>query len=257
MSSAPIFTITAIDCFERAVDLRLPFRFGSVTLDRTVQAFVRARIAFPDGRESWGTTAELMVPKWFDKDPRRWNQDNAVQLRHALARAREAYMADATPRTAFGHFAAHYAECLAEGERDGLPALAAQFGPAELDRAILDALCRALSVSFFMAVQANLIGLEADAVALDLAGFDGPALLARLAPREAIALRHTVGLLDAIRGHPSHASDGLPESLEEVIAFYRPGWFKLKLSGDVAADLARLGEIARVLDGLASYRVTL
>jgi len=254
---APTFTVVGIDCFERPVRLRLPFRFGAATLTEAIQIFVRARIRLPAGREAVGATADLMVPKWFDKDPTLSDDENVEELRCALTVARDAYMADATPRSAFGHFAAHYDECLAEGERRGLPALAAQFGPAEIDRALLDALCRTVGVSFPRAVQANLIGFNPAAVAHDLDGFDASALLASLAPRDTIALRHTIGLVDPLSGHPRQADDGLPESLEEVIAFYRPTWFKLKLGGDVAADLARLIEIAAVLDRLPSYRVTL
>src|SRR5208282_5626358 len=130
--------VVAIDCFERPVRLRLPFRFGAATLTEAIQAFVRARIRLPDGRESVGGTAELMVPKWFDKDPALSDAANVDQLRCALALARDAYLADAIPRSAFGHYAAHYAECLAEGKRSGLPTLVAQFGPAEIDRAVLD-----------------------------------------------------------------------------------------------------------------------
>src|SRR5262249_16613383 len=257
MLTPPTFTVIGIDCFERPVRLRLPFRFGSATLTEAIQTFVRARILLAEGRDSAGATAELMVPKWFDKDPMLSNQDNVDQLRCALTVARDAYMADATPRTAFGHFAAHYGECLAEGERRGLPALAAQFGPAEIDRAVLDALCRALGVSFQAAVCANLIGFDAAPIPPDLAPFASAGLLASLASRDTIAVRHTVGLLDAIGGHPRQTADGLPESLEEVIAVYGPTWFKLKLCGNVATDRARLVEIAAVLDRLPSYNVTL
>ncbi|HXX83257.1 MAG TPA: mandelate racemase [Casimicrobiaceae bacterium] len=257
MSQPPTFAVAGIDCFERPVRLRLPFRFGAATLTETIEAFVRADIRLPDGRAGVGATAELMVPKWFDKDPARSNEDNVGELRCALTLAREAYLADAAPRSAFAHFAAHYERCLAEGERRGLPALAAQFGPAEIDRAILDALCRVLRVPFHTAIKSNLVGFDAAAVAPDLAGFDSNALLAGCAPRDSIALRHTIGLLDAIGGHSRQAADGLPELLEEVIAAHSPTWFKLKLSGDVAADLQRLVEIASVLDGMPSYKVTL
>ena len=250
-------SVVAIDCFERPVRLRLPFRFGAATLTEAIQAFVRARIRLPDGREGVGGTAELMVPKWFDKNLALSNAENVDQLRSALALARIAYLADITPRTAFGHFVAHYAECLAEGKRRGLPELVAQFGPAEIDRAILDALCRVLEVSFPAAVRTNLIGFHAAAIAPDLAGFDSEAFLRSLAPRAQVALRHTVGLLDAIEGHPRFADDGLPESLEEVIAVYAPTWFKLKLSGELDADLARLVEVSAVLDRQPVYHVTL
>jgi hypothetical protein len=72
--------------------------------------------------------------------------------------------------------------------------------------------------------------------------------LAGLKPQATIAARHTVGLVDAIAGHPGHVNDGLPESLEEVIATYGHTYFKLKVGGDLAADLARLSDIAAVLD---------
>jgi hypothetical protein len=257
MVDVPVFKVTGIEFFERPVRLRLPFRFGAVTLTEAVEAFVRARIRFADGRESVGATAELMVPKWFDKDPRRSNAENVDQLRLSLSLAREAYTADATSRGAFPHCAAHYAACLAEGERHGLPALAAAVGAAEVDRAILDALCRRLQISFESAVRDNIVGFEPALLAPDLAGLDVRALLSTLVPRSTIALRHTVGLADVIFGHPSAAADGLPESLEEVIAAYRPGWFKIKLGGDVSADISRLLEIASLLGRLPEYHVTL
>ena len=53
-------------------------------------------------------------------------------------------------------------------------------------------------------------------------------------------------------------NDGLPESLEEVVATYGNTFFKLKVGGDIDADLERLAEIAAVLDGIAGpYHVSL
>jgi hypothetical protein len=37
--------------YERPVKLRLPFRFGVVTLTEAPQAFVRVRVRLADGRE--------------------------------------------------------------------------------------------------------------------------------------------------------------------------------------------------------------
>src|SRR5471030_3224800 len=72
--------------------------------------------------------------------------------------------------------------------------------------------------------------------------------LAQLKPADSIAARHTVGMLDAIGGHPGQVRDGLPESLEEVVAAYGHRYFKLKVGGNLNVDLARLIEIAAVLD---------
>ena len=43
MTAAPRFAIREIELHERPVKLRLPFRFGVVTLTQAPQAFARAR----------------------------------------------------------------------------------------------------------------------------------------------------------------------------------------------------------------------
>ena len=57
------FRILSIDLLERDVRLRMPFRFGVVTLTESPQAFVRARIRLVDGRQAEGAAAELLAPK--------------------------------------------------------------------------------------------------------------------------------------------------------------------------------------------------
>ncbi|MFO1362323.1 MAG: enolase C-terminal domain-like protein [Burkholderiales bacterium] len=255
--TAPRFRVAAVEFYERPVRLRMPFRFGVVTLTAAPQAFVRARIRLDDGREGWGAGAEILAPKWFDKNLALSNEDNFAQLRRALALARDAYL-DGAARSAFGHFAAHYREVIDAGAKQALNPLVACFGPAQLDRALLDALCRLQRMSFYEAMQGNFAGIEPARVAPDLAGFDIDAFLARLRPADAIDARHTVGLVDTIAGHPRQVRDGLPESLAEVVAAYGHTWFKLKVGGDVDADVRRLSEIAAVLDASGrAYRVSL
>lgn len=251
------FRIVDIDFFERSLTYRMPFRFGSATVTNGVQAFVRARIRLDDGREAEGASAELMVPKWFDKDPGLSNDDNIDQLRRSLSIAKTAYTAVADSNTAFGHFAAHADTCLKHAKGLGLPSLAAAFGPAEVDKAVLDAVCRAAGISFFDAIRQDVIGFVPSNVAPDTDGIDARAFLHALEPRTRIDVRHTIGMVDPLNGHPGTVNDGLPESLEEVIAAHGTRWFKLKLSGRVASDLERLREIARVLEPVPDYGVTL
>jgi hypothetical protein len=118
-------------------------------------------------------------------------------------------------------------------------------------------------VSFYEAMRINLGGLRTTALAADLNGFDFDALLARLAPAATLGARHTVGLVDLITaadrppGQPA-VGDGLPETLDEVVERYGHRWFKLKVGGNLAADLERLAAIAAVLDRSAEpYRVSL
>ena len=95
MSSGAIpFRIIDMDCFERPLRYRLPFRFGAATVTHGVQAFLHARIVTGNGQRGEGASAELMVPKWFDKRAGLSNDDNVDQLRTSLAIARSAYLAD-------------------------------------------------------------------------------------------------------------------------------------------------------------------
>ena len=67
--------------------------------------------------------------------------------------------------------------------------------------------------------------------------------LASLGPATTIAARHTVGLVDALTRAETagrRIDDGLPESLEEAIATYRHRYFKLKVAGNIDADVERL-----------------
>ena len=246
--AAPRFSIRSLDVFEREVRLRMPFRFGVVTLTESPQAFVRARIRLEDGSESAGGAAEMLAPKWFDKNLALSNEDNFRQLRRSLEIARAAYLSGGA-NCAFGHFSAHYRAQIETCATEGLNPLIACYGPALVDRALLDALCRALGISFYAAARANLPGVDVSLTA-DLAGFDVARFLAALRPAASIAARHTVGMVDPITAADQNerVGDGLPETLEEVVARYGHRYFKLKVGGDVAADIVRLSAIASVLD---------
>ena len=252
------FTIREIELYERPVVLRLPFRFGVVTLTECPQAFVRARVEFADGQSCWGAAAEMMAPKWFDKNLQLSNEDNFGQLRQVLRLAREAYLSDATPAGAFGHFARHYDSHLRAAAARGFNPLLANYGPALIDRALLDALCRGRGVGFYAALRANLPGIGAQRG--EFAPFDFHQFLGGLQPAATIEARHTVGMVDAITASDlrERVGDGLPETLEEVIQAWGHRYFKLKVGGNLGADLARLQAIAAVLDHLADpYFVSL
>lgn len=260
MTGPPRLRLEEVAFFERDTVFRMPFRYGVVTLRQAPQVFVRARIAVEGGAEGRGTAAELLAPKWFDKSPELSDEDNFDQLRRALAIAAETYRCEKTFCTAFGlHAAASEAYLQACGSA-GLPPLAACFGAALIDRAILDGLLRISGLDVFSAVQRNLFGLDGS-LTPDLDGFDIGAFLAGRGPAERIRIRHTVGLVDPIEAgdlpEADRVDDGLPETLEEVIRRYGVTFFKLKVGGDIEVDADRLVKIARVLDRLPAYSVTL
>jgi hypothetical protein len=259
--SAPRLRVLEVERFEFPFVLRLPFRFGVITLTQGRQAHVRVRIALDDGREGEGHAAEMLAAKWFDKDPALTDAQNVEQLRMALEIATELYRG-APAMTAFELYAEHDAVQREAGASSGLVPLVASYGPALIDRAVMDALCRLERVSFWTAMRANLAGMRSHPVVTDLDDFDLDGFLDALEPRTAIGYRHTVGLLDPIvavdQPPGTRVHDGLPETLEEVVATYGPRCFKLKVGGDRAADLERLARIAGVLDTIrAPIAVTL
>jgi hypothetical protein len=242
---APRLRIHSIDWFERPVEFRMPFRFGAVTVTAASQLFLFAEIETEDGRRSLGATAELMVPKWFNKDPALTPDQTVDQLRRALAIAREAYLERQVFDTAFGHHAACHAAVLSACAREGIPGLAAAFGPAEIDKAALDALLRAHGRDVFSGLKDNIAGLDAR-LTPDIDDRAIAAYLQSRNPQPRIMVRHTVGMTDPV-----------PE-LAEIHARTGCRYFKLKLSGDIAADIDRLGSIAATLDDQGiDYRVTL
>lgn len=248
---APRFSLVGTQRLEWPFRLRMPFRFGVITVTHGRQAVLRARIRLEDGSEHWGVAAETLAAKWFDKDPALSDAQNEHQLRRALEIAEAATLA-AGANTAFGHFADSYAAVGAAAGRERLNPLVASYGRALLDRAMLDALLKAKGVSFWRGMQANIGGMAPHGVAPDLAGFDFAAMLAACAPLRRLHARHTVGLVDPITAadQAERVNDGLPETLEDVVATYRHRYWKLKVGGNVAADVERLSRIAAVLDRL-------
>jgi hypothetical protein len=260
MSEAPRVRLVEAEIFERPVAFRFPFRFGAARVERAPQAFVRVLIEDAGGRSATGWSAEMMMPKWFDKNPALSPEDNVGQLRTSLHLATEGLKSLAA-NTAFGLHAAAEAEHHRVAANEGLPALVASYGLALVDRAIIDALCRLESTSAAAAVRHNLLGIT-DATAHDLAGFALPGFLSQMEPSPRLAVRHTIGLADALTGADiapaQRLEDGLPQTLGEVIAAYGHRYFKIKVSGRPEQDVERLLAIAAVLDrAVGDYGATL
>ena len=241
-------TVRDIAFFERPVHFARPFRFGAVVVEAAAQAFVRAEIEIEGKGRSVGASAELVVPKWFDKRAQLSPEQTVDELRRSLAIARELYLTGSGYDTAFGHHASRVAAQVDRCAREDIPPLAAMFGPAEIDKAILDALLRGADASFFDGMIANIAGLDAR-LSPDLADDDITRFLAQCRRRERVAIRHTVGLDDVVEG-----TGGVADLDENSGARY----FKLKLAGNPETDAARLARIGQELAKLPfAYSVTL
>lgn len=258
MTGAPAVKIRDATLFERRVTMRVPFRFGAATVREASQIFLRLTVEDGQGHCTQGYAAELMVPKWFDKNPVLGNMDNEDQLRRSV-RIAVKLASDAPSVPAFALHTMLEDEQHRLAAADGLNGLIASFGLALVDRAVLDALARMNGLSIAEVLRNNLAHIDASTTP-DLAGFDIESFLARLEPVPSLALRHTVGYIDALTpADICHArlDDGLPECLEEEIRAYGIHYFKLKISGRPRDDANRLKAIAAVLDMLPQYWVTL
>ena len=234
---SPRLKLRDIAFFERPVQFARPFRFGAITVSATPQLFVRAEIEVEGRGVAVGASAELLVPKWFDKRPELSPVQTVDGLRWALEIARGLYLASTGYQSAFDLHAQCIGAQVAICAQNNIPPLAANYGPAEIDKAILDALLRAADINFFDGMVANIAGIDAR-LAPDLSERDIRTFLTGRRPLERVAIRHTVGLDDVVEGEGGVADPG-----ENAGARY----FKLKLSGDPTADAARLARIGKEL----------
>ena len=245
---APRLAIRDIAFFERQVAFARPFRFGAVVINAAPQAFVLVEIEVEGKGRAAGASAEFLAPKWFDKRPALTPAETIEELRHSLLIAREIYLSHKGFDTAFGLHAACIGRQVKHCGKEGIPALAAAYGPAEIDKAILDALLRASNANFFDGMRENIAGIDAR-LSRDLADGDIDRFLGARQWLERVAVRHTVGLDDIVEG-----AGGVADPDQNAGARY----FKLKLGGDPAADADRLVRIGKALATLGrDYRVTL
>ncbi|MDF0603227.1 enolase C-terminal domain-like protein [Psychromarinibacter sp. C21-152] len=253
MSNAPSLRLRDIRLSERPVTMRLPFQFGSTEVRETAEIYCRVTVEVRD-QVVPGISAQLMVPRWFDKRAGLSNEETIEELRRACEAAAS------VGRGMQGTVAALSSGIRAETPgrlSEGTPALAAGFGPALVEMALIDAVCRAADMPFWRAAEADLFGLSHDLPqGLSKDVFD--AAMSGIGPPARIALRHTIGfdapLVERGTGAPR---DGLPVTVAEVAEETGIRAWKIKLKGDPDADARRLTDLQSVLAGRMQGGVTL
>jgi hypothetical protein len=239
---------------------RMPFRYGIATMTHLPHVFLRVKVAI-DGRIQEGISAEHLPPKWFTKDPARSLEDEIVEMlrvaHHAMSVADGAEGPDV-----FTLWRNIYEGQSAWARAEGLAPLLGNFGSALVERALIDAFARYHRTPFHQLLRTNRLGWQAATFHPELRNSHTADWL-QAAPPEKVFARHTVGLTDPLTAEEIPAServdDGLPQSLDQCIGAYQLRHFKLKIRGDVAADLDRLEAIAAVLAKHAAdnYRFSL
>jgi hypothetical protein len=143
-----------------------------------------------------------------------------------------------------------YNRQLAWGDQQRLPPLLANFGVTLVERALIEAVCRARGQHFAQMLRTNQFGIPLGDLHEPLAGMT-PANYLPESPSHAVTARHTVGLGDPLTEAEIPAGerleDGLPQSLEACVRTYGLRHFKIKVSGDLEKDRARLGQLNRIL----------
>ena len=237
----------------RNIRTRMPFRYGIAELTETPHLFCEIELEV-DGEHSRGISADSLIPKWFTKDP---DQTYEEEIAAMLAVIEQAMALAQQAGSATDLFSLWQHVCQAQ-ERWAAstphPPLLWNFGFSLVERAIIDAFCRALQTPFAAAVRQNLFGIDLGWIHPELAGY-APTDLLPTEPSQQMFIRHTVGLSD----HLAEADlpvedrllDGLPQTLEASIAAYGLRYFKIKVNGDDARDIERLTRIAHIITSAA------
>ncbi len=230
----------------RPLAMRMPFRYGIVTVHGMVHGVVRVEAEI-DGRRAVGYAADNLAPKWFVKNPATSIDDDVAQMQRAIEAACAIACEAGAAANAFDFWMHVHAAMRdardADGERRA--PLLASFAASLIERAVIDAQCRASGAVFHEALRGGLLGFDPAAVHGELAGGDWRALLPARPLRE-VHVRHTVGWLDALTGAEDAAE--LPQDLAANVRRYGLTHFKIKVSGDAARDRERLRAVAAVLD---------
>jgi hypothetical protein len=230
------------------LETRLPFKYGIATMTRAPYAFVRVPVII-DGVETFGIAADLLPPKWFTKVPDALLEDEVAEMLAVIEQARD-LATDLEAATVFEAWRELSQRQSNWGREEQLPPLLTQFGTSLIERALIEAVCKAKQQSFAEAVRDNTFGIRLGDFDEQLAGTE-PSDWLPASPRTRVIARHTIGMADPLTDDDIPAddrlSDGLPQSLEACIARYGLQHFKIKVSSDFESDIVRVSRIADIL----------
>ena len=235
--------------FTRELRLRMPFRYGIATMTEVPHLLLRATVEI-DGQSFTGHAADNLPPKWFTKNPATSFAEEIEEMQEVI---RAACAHAAAVGSASSVFELWQAVCAAQevtaAER-GWPPLLAGFGVSLIERAVIDAWCRARGSTFAWAVRDGSLGFRLGEIHAELGGEARAYLPAQ--PLAEVIARHTVGLTDALNRADIPAEervhDGLPQALEDCVRTYGLTHFKVKLCGDIERDRERLHRLASLLE---------
>ena len=207
-----------------------------------------------------GISSEGLPPKWFTKNPDTTFEEDLPEMITVLSTALD-FSKKIRADTIFEFWVELYEVQERWAKEENIPPLLAHLGSSLVERAIIDAFCRASKKSFHEVLRKNDLGVRLGYFYDELKGSQ-PADWLPNKPLNQIIARHTVGLGDPLLGSEitkkDRCQDGLPQALDEVIDEYNITHFKIKICGEIETDLPRLESIATLLKSkIEDFKFTL
>jgi len=228
---------------------RIPFKFGITTMTSVPHLILKLTMEI-DGKQITGLAADHLPPKWFTKDPdttMRADQEDMITI---IQNACNIALACKPEESVFTMWYSIYMNQQSWAETTAFPSLLWGFGVSLVERALIDGFCKRTGINFSTAIQTNAFGIKFDRLYPELTGIE-PVDIIPSKPVDRLHVRHTIGLGDPITDSDilpaDRVADGLPQSLESIIKTYNIRYFKIKISGDIEKDTARIEHIAEVL----------
>ncbi|MCF6310902.1 MAG: hypothetical protein L3J39_00475 [Verrucomicrobiales bacterium] len=241
---------------------RFPFHYGIASMNEVPHLFLRAELEI-DGQPAIGISADGLPPKWFTKVAEDTPEEELSGILESITHAARTAEIIATQDSLFDFWKELYHQQIEWAHQNDIAPLLAQFGVSLIERAMIDAFCRAKDTTFAQALAQNRFGIRLDQLHPELDS-RSPAdyLPAPNSQAATLITRHTIGLSDPIRAsdisEAARADDGLPQALEDCIQTYWVNWFKIKLCGDLQTDLERMAALAELFaQQVPTYHFTL
>ena len=227
---------------------RMPFKYGIATMTDVPYAFLRLRVEI-EGSVHDGFAADNLPPKWFTKIPEKPLGEEMTEMLRVIEHAREAAIGMKS-ETAFELWQ-DLADAQADwGAENQIAPLLHGFGTSMVERALIEATCRAVGKPFARALKDNDFGISLAALQIET-GATEPTDWLRTTPLKSIIARHTIGLADPLTAADipadEKADDQLPQAFTDCIRTYGLRHFKIKINGQPDTDLARLRALSEII----------
>jgi len=241
---------------------RFPFRYGIASMSEVPHLFLRAELEIDD-KSAIGISAEGLPPKWFTKIPEATPEEELSGMLGSITQAATTAESIEAHDSLFSFWQELYRLQHEWSAENNIPPLLSQFGVSLVERAMIDAFCRAKDTPFAQALAENRFGIQLDKLHPELDSREPADFLPAPGTQPATLLaRHTIGLADPLTEagitDEDRADDGLPQALEDCIQKYQLSWFKVKVCGNLETDLNRMTELADLFSRyVPSYHFTL